>query len=332
MKPLLHLFFGLILFTSPSLAEPNVILITLDGIRWQEVFQDSAMPHLSGDLAREGVLLGDELNSSVRVSNPVNMSLPGYQSIFLGTNHFCFSNFCKSVRKETFPETLQNALEFSKNEMAAFASWEQIKRAYQREDSQLFLNAGLDPTGLQDPVHEALDQEQKEVIPKWNRPGIWSARFDRFTYAHALHFLKTKKPRFLYMGLLDADEWGHAGNYPEYLKTLQTYDGWIREIADFLDQSGDYGKNTLLIVTTDHGRGVGGDKWREHGIKHPESAKIWLYLRGLGIEPGAKPIPGTSLSHLSIKPMILRTFGLKYRKKRLKSLKMKSVDLAPALR
>jgi arylsulfatase A-like enzyme len=328
MKLTLLWLSSLILFASPSQAQPNVILITLDGVRWQEVFQDSAMPHLTGDLAKEGVLLGDEINSSVRVSNPVNMSLPGYQSIFLGTNHFCFSNFCKTVRKETFPETIQKAYAFSKNEMAAFASWEQIKRAYQRENSQLFLNAGLDPTDLPDPVHEVLDREQQVSIPKWNRPGIWSARFDRFTYAHALHFLKTKKPRFLYLSLLDADEWGHAGNDPEYRKTLQTYDTWIREVADFLDQSGDYGRNTLLIVTTDHGRGVGGDKWREHGIKYPESAKIWLYLRGMGIEAGSQPIPGTTMSHLSIKPMILRAFGLKYRKNRLKSFKTNSADSA----
>ncbi len=324
MKALLFWFFSTIQIIPSALADPNVILVTLDGIRWEDVFRDSSMPHLTGDLAQEGVLLGDEVTSSVHVSNPVNMSLPGYQSIFLGSSHFCFSNFCKPVRKETFPESIQKSLGFSKNQMAAFASWEQIKRAYFREDSPLFLNAGLDPSGLQDPVHEAIDREQQEVVPKWNRPGIWSARFDRFTHAHALHFLKKNHPRFLYLSLLDADEWGHAGNHPEYVKTLNTYDNWIREIADVLDQSGDYGKNTLLIVTTDHGRGSEGIRWQDHGIKIPESKRIWIYLRGMGIEPGGRPIPGSTLNHLSLKPMILRAFGLKHRKTRLKSLKLKS--------
>lgn len=300
-------------FSVPARAEPNVILVTLDGIQWESVFRNSAMPHLTGDLASEGVLLGDEIDSTVHVSNPVNLSLPGYQSIFLGSTPFCYSNFCKGVQRETFPEVIQRSLNLDPGKMAAFASWEHLKRAYKRSSSPLYLNAGLDPANLADPVHDRIDLEQAASIPKWNRPGIWSARYDSFTYAHALHFLKSRQPRFLYLSLLDADEWGHAGNHPEYLKTLGSYDQWIREIADVLDQSGKYGKNTLLVVTTDHGRGRGGERWREHGRKYPESKRIWLYLRGAGIEPGARPDPGTTLSHLSVREIILRAFELKVR-------------------
>jgi hypothetical protein len=276
-------------FSVPARAEPNVILVTLDGIQWESVFRNSAMPHLTGDLASEGVLLGDEIDSTVHVSNPVNLSLPGYQSIFLGSTPFCYSNFCKGVQRETFPEVIQRSLNLDPGEMAAFASWEHLKRAYKRSSSPLYLNAGLDPANLADPVHDRIDLEQAASIPKWNRPGIWSARYDSFTYAHALHFLKSRQPRFLYLSLLDADEWGHAGNHPEYLKTLGSYDQWIREIADVLDQSGEYGK------------------------KYPESKRIWLYLRGAGIEPGARPVPGTTLSHLSVREIILRAFDLKVR-------------------
>ncbi|MFM7160010.1 MAG: hypothetical protein ACKO3P_06540 [Planctomycetaceae bacterium] len=247
----MRILLGLILlgFGLSALAAPNVILITLDGVRWEEVFRESAMPNLTGTLAQQGMLLGDEVVSSVRVSNPVNMSLPAYQSIFMGATALCFSNFCKGVKKETFPEVIQRQFQFTSREMAAFASWERLKRAYARESSDIYLNAGLDPSGLTHPVHQKIDQEQIRDIPKWNRPGIWSARYDRFTYAHALHFLKTEHPRFLYLSLLDADEWGHAGDYPQYLKSLKDYDEWISEVVRFLDESGDYGKNTLLIVT-----------------------------------------------------------------------------------
>jgi hypothetical protein len=119
------------------------------------------------------------------------------------------------------------------------------------------------------------------------------------------------------LSLLDADEYGHAGNYPEYLSALRTYDQWIREIADYLDSSGEYGKNTLLVVTTDHGRGKGGKKgerWREHGFKFPESRHIWIYLRGLGIQAGALPLPGTQMNHHSVKALVLNTFGLKHKR------------------
>ena len=53
---------------------PNVILITLDGVRWSEVFEGTdpdltgaprvpIMNHLTGELALEGMLLGDQQTS-----------------------------------------------------------------------------------------------------------------------------------------------------------------------------------------------------------------------------------------------------------------------------
>jgi hypothetical protein len=299
--------------------DPNVILITLDGVRWSEVFEgtdpelteaprEPIMNHLTGELALEGMLLGDRENSWVTVANPVNMSLPGYQSIFAGAPTGCYTNFCRTIRHQTFPEQLQKEFGFSPDEMAAFASWSQIRRAYARRGSKLYLNAGDAPSRIEDPVHVAIDGEQARNPAPWNRPGIWRARYDRYTYAHALHYLKTKRPRFLYLSLLDADEYAHAGNYEGYVASLKSYDQWIREIADTLDASGEYGRNTLLIVTTDHGRGDGKD-WTEHGFFHPESERIWMYLRGKGIAPGSSPLPGTHLSHNSVRMLVESAFN-----------------------
>jgi hypothetical protein len=298
---------------------PNVILITLDGVRWSEVFEGTdpdltgaprvpIMNHLTGELALEGMLLGDQQTSWVEVANPVNMSLPGYQSIFAGYPTKCYTNFCRTTRHETFPETLQKKFNFSPDEMAAFASWSQIRRAYARRGSKLYLNAGDEPSRIQDPFHIAIDEEQAKNPAPWNRPKIWRARYDRYTYAHALHYLKTKHPRFLYISLLDADEYAHVGDYSGYIAALKDYDHWIREISDLLDASGEYGKNTLLIVTTDHGRAHGED-WTEHGFFFPESKRVWMYLRGTGIPPGSKPLPGTRLSHRSIKMLVEKTFA-----------------------
>jgi hypothetical protein len=301
-------------------AAPNVVLVTLDGIRWNEIFEGSdseltgtpsetVMPHLTQDLAREGMLLGDTKTSSVFVANSVNMSLPGYQSIFAGFPTRCYTNFCRTTRVRTFPEELVSRYHFDHRQMAAFASWSQIARAYSRPGAPVYLNAGLKPSGLEDPFHAYLDRIQMEDIPKWNRPGIWTARYDRFTYAHALHHLKTEHPRFLYLSLLDADEEAHAGHYQAYLDSLKTYDRWIREIADTLDSMGEYGRNTLLIVTTDHGRGKGGNRWMNHGMRYPESHRIFMYLRGRGIDPGTHPIPGTVLTHNAIKTIVEKTMS-----------------------
>lgn len=304
-----------LLLSSAARAEnPNVILITLDGVRWSEVFEGTdpelteaprvpIMSHLTGELTLEGMLLGDRETSWVDVANPVNMSLPGYQSIFAGSPTGCYTNFCRTIRRETFPEQLQKKFGFSTDEMAAFASWGQLRRAYARRGSPLYLNAGATPSGIPDPFHQAIDEEQSRNPAPWTLPGIWTSRYDRYTWAHALHYLKTKHPRFLYVSLLDADEYAHTGNYQGYIGALKNYDNWIREISDLLDASGEYGRNTLLIVTTDHGRG-NGDDWTEHGFLFPESKRIWMYLRGKGITPGSKPLPGTRLTHNAVKMLV----------------------------
>ena len=118
---------------------------------------------------------------------------------------------------------------------------------------------------------------------------------------HALRYLKTTQPRFLFISLNDADEWGHQGNYSEYIKTLAQYDDWISELSTTLETMGDYGKETTLIVTTDHGRGDGSN-WTNHGTSAPESKYIWLYAGG----PKLKniPTPKTTYAHNDIRPTI----------------------------
>ena len=98
-------------------AADNVVLVTLDGLRWQEVFSgadknlinnsdfvedtdelkalfwrnDQAqrtkalMPFFSDTLAKQGVLIGDRTQGSLMsVSNPWYFSYPGYSEILTG--------------------------------------------------------------------------------------------------------------------------------------------------------------------------------------------------------------------------------------------------------
>jgi hypothetical protein len=187
--------------------------------------------------------------------------------------------------------------------MAAFASWGRITRAYSRKGSDLYLNAGLQPSELTGQIHQELDESQIREVPPWSQSRTGGSRYDRFTFGHAFAFLKEHHPRFLSILLLDPDEYAHRGDYPNYIKALEACDTWIREISDYLNASGDYGRNTLLIVTTDHGRG-NGEKWREHGRSLPESRNIWLYLRGPGFTSTQPTLPGVTLNHDSIRTLI----------------------------
>ncbi len=276
-------------------SETNVILLTLDGVRLNEVFQGIdpritgeasrlIMSSLSGPLSNEGVLLGDRTNTFVHVSNSVSLSLPGYQNIFIGHPTRCLTNHCHSVQSETFPEKLVRTLHLDRLSLAGFASWGALANAFEHKKGATFFNAALTPVDLNDPVHQKINQEQINDIPSWNQEVEFGARFDKYTFAHGLHFLKTHHPRFLYIGLLDADEYGHRNDYDSYVKMLQQYDFWIQELIETLKNSGEYGKNTLLIVTTDHGRGGLPSTWKRHGILHPHSRQIWMYVWGKGAD------------------------------------------------
>lgn len=104
---------SLVLLVPLSLkAEPKVVLVSIDGVRWQEVFAgvdptlyqqsqwvktpelirsftpgqpDTLMPFLHKTVAQQGVTVGDRSQgSAINVSNPYQISYPGYQELLAG--------------------------------------------------------------------------------------------------------------------------------------------------------------------------------------------------------------------------------------------------------
>ncbi|MGK5083436.1 alkaline phosphatase family protein [Bdellovibrionota bacterium FG-1] len=301
-------------------AQPgNVILLMLDGVRWQEVFygvdptlsQDEkgvVFPFLWNGLSNQGALFGDVLKgNSMTVGNPVNISLPGYQSIMAGMTQPCLNNDCGRISVETVQERLMRSTSpanLDKKKIATIASWQKIALAVEHVEGATFVNAGFQPVVDDefDAEFEAINQAQKKDLPVWGE-----ARFDRYTFAHAVHFLKKHQPRFLFISLNDSDEWGHKNDYPQYLTTLRQYDAWIRQLVDVLDGMGDYGRNTTLLVTTDHGRGSG-QQWDSHGYI-PEAKYVWLYGKAPGAQ-GARFLNQQNYTHLDLRPTIEAAAGV----------------------
>ena len=304
---------------------PNVILITLDGVRWEEVFRGvdpgqsvdpnpQIFPFLTGTLAKQGVLFGNHgRGETVRVGNSHQNSLPGYQSIMACTTQPCGSNLCGRIPVETFPERLLHDLNLKPEQVATIASWDKIANAVEHVEGTLFVNAGNRALKIDgDPINDAdaaLNAAQAKDVPPWK-----DARWDKYTVGHALEYLKAKRPRFLFVSLNDSDEWGHKGQYDQYVATLRQQDNWIRDIVTTLDGMGEYGRNTTLIITTDHGRGEGND-WDDHGVGYPDSGNVWIYARSPYTEkaPAAQlrtPASAVVYSHLDIRPTIETVFGL----------------------
>lgn len=270
---------------TPVAVEPgNVILLMFDGVRWQEFLHNKPDGILSKDaaatfptfwsaLAKQGVVYDD-----MTISNRAELSMPAYHSIFAGSTQPCKDNDCGRVTVETFPERLVRELKLAPEQVATFSSWTGIALAVEHVKGATFVDAG----------------------------DGGKTRLDVDTFPKAMAHLKANKPRFLYISLNDADEQGHAGNYPEYLAALRRYDAWMAELIAALDGMGAYGKATTLIVTTDHGRGLLWD-WRSHGSR-PWARRVWAYARNPRSSKKGLTIGGRT--HVDVRPTIETLLGL----------------------
>lgn len=296
------LFTILIIFHLGSLSEgsectnkgPNVILFTWDGIRNQEFFDGTdyfhrrQLPHSERGLimkkfwsthAKDGVVLGERDN--YRIASSVAISLPSYQAIMSGHATDCRNNSCGSIKEETVLEKIRQKLDLPVSDVAAFASWKGLQDAVAKDASQI--TRAVYPEVREDSLFDKnmIEIQKKAMtdLPSWEE-----SRKDEYTFKLGMEYLKKHCPRVMYLSLVDSDEYGHANDYPGYVRTMKKYDQYLDELIATLDGMGEYGKQTTLIVTTDHSRGYKSN-WKNHGYNDHDNKEVFLYLYGRNISP-----------------------------------------------
>ena len=311
------------LFTLSSLASvcenkgPNVILFTWDGVRSHEFFKGTGIFHshqlkksergeifssLWSTHADQGMVLGG--GNRYRIGSDIAISLPSYQAITTGHPTPCRNNGCAAITDESVFERVRKDLDLPKKDVAIFASWNRIIAAAAKDPSQI--SHGIFPDifndGSEDPEMERIQQQGMSDLPEWK-----GSRKDQYTFELGMHYLKKHCPRLLYISLVDADEFGHEGKYPEYVRSLRNYDGYLDHLISTLKDMGEYGKQTTVIVTTDHSRGAG-PFWVGHATTPYSEKKVFLFAHGRGVAPvGRSKARG---NHLNIKPTIEYLMGL----------------------
>lgn len=183
MKNLIALFILLSVYCSAfSQKAENIIIITTDGLRWQELFggMDSAiannkkfnqgdsdaiykkywaaepierrkklLPFLWSMIEKNGQIYGNRnLGNKVDNANPYWFSYPGYNEIFTG-----FPDTL--VNSNSFPPNPNtNLLEFLnkqakyKNKVAAFGAWDAFDRILNEERAKFPVYSAFDPFGM----------------------------------------------------------------------------------------------------------------------------------------------------------------------------------------
>jgi hypothetical protein len=259
---------------APSLPAGPVILVTIDGARWQEVFEgsDTELSHAPRRASRElvpnldrlarenGAAVGAPGRGLIRATGPNFVSLPGYTEILTGRAPIgCQDNTCATVAVPT----LLDEAHASGAKVAAFGSWEMLDRAVSSRPGSFVVSCGRNGDAKVDP---------------W--PGSGDFRPDRMTAKLALGYLEREQPDVLYVGLGEPDEYGHHGDYAGYLRALTAADAFVGDLTAALGRMGQRGADTHLFVTADHGRAR---DFASHGGGSPESSRVWLVASGPSI-------------------------------------------------
>lgn len=288
----------------------NVILITLDGFRWQEVFNgaDSSfmrqqqhlkdpqlkekywkddvtdrraalLPFFWKTIGTQGQLYGNRaLGCNVNVSNKQWFSYPGYNEILTGK-----ADDERIHSNDKFYNPNTNVLEFInskpafKGKVAAFTSWDAFPFIINDKRSGVFVSTGwqgIDGKNLND-----REKMMNQLITALPNP-LGDVRLDAFTFYYGMEYLKANKPRVMYFAFDETDDFAHAGEYGAYLNSVHYTDRFIGELWSYLQSDVQYKGKTTILITCDHGRGNNAEEWKHHGIKINESDQIWFAVLG----------------------------------------------------
>lgn len=305
-----------VLLSSYAFAQPqteNIIIITTDGFRWQEVFNgmdsaiannsnynegDSAeiykkywsddpqkrrkklLPFLWGEVEKKGQVFGNrDKGCYADNANPYWFSYPGYSEIFTGYADTAINSNSYPANPHVTVLEFLNRQEALKGKVAAFGAWNAFDRILNEERSGIPVICGFDATGGERPTpnERMINRLLKDSYRPWHEDEC----FDVFTHHAALEWLRTRRPRVLYIAYGETDEWAHAGRYRSYLDAGHQVDQWIREIWDFVQNDKQYKNKTSLFITVDHGRGDSKkEEWTSHNNKITGANEIWFAVMG----------------------------------------------------
>ncbi len=284
-----------------SASVDRVIYITIDGVRWQDVFENHAyLNHFWHHYAKLGTFYGAPNSHSLMEVASIPVSLPSYQSQLAGVVQPCDGNDCGRIKTRTFAESFIDK-GMAKKDVAVFSNWHKIKYAAESRPNTIYTNIGnefaYNPlTGKPDDEMARINKLQIHDHPKDND------RFDKYTFAQAMHYWRKFQPRFMWMSFGDADVAAHAGNLALYRRSIAQYDKFFDELFQTLKQM-KCDHRTLVIITTDHGRG-NGHHWTDHGTRFPEAKRTWAFVMNGSLIPMKRDPQVSRYSTLSIRPTI----------------------------
>jgi hypothetical protein len=318
----------------------NIVIITLDGMRWQEVFggadsillrdplqtydtaafgkkfwtdepsgrREKLFPFLWGTVATKGMLLGNRnYDNKVNNANPYWFSYPGYNELFTGYPDTAVDSNDKNPNKNiSVLEYINNQKAYA-GKVAVFSTWDVFPYIFNTSRSKLYVNSDVDTLRFKSSSFDLINDIQfLTTRPIGVRPDV-------LTYIAGREYLKTFHPRVLYIAFDETDDFAHGGRYDQYLNSAHAEDAMIGDLWNTLQSIPQYKNTTALIITCDHGRG---DKvkqqWKDHGSRVEGSSQIWIAAMGPGIQVLGESRKPVQLYQGQMATTIARLLGLTF--------------------
>jgi hypothetical protein len=303
-------------------AEPrrteNVVVIVTDGLRWQEVFRgaeaslvsdkpggvedvpatkkafwrdslkerrEALLPFLWSVVASEGQLWGNaDAGASAQVTNSMRFSYPGYNEIITGAAdpRIDANEYGPNPNASVF-EWLNGMPEF-RGRVEIVAGWDAFPRIFNRDRSGLPMKTGWD-TPFPDSSKPTPTQALLNTLYRTTTREFSDMPWDALLHQTLLDEVVHRRPRVLFVGYGETDEWAHNGRYDLVLQSAHAVDGFIRELWETMQAMPEYRARTTFIVTTDHGRGDGPENWKHHDWNVEGAQNMWIAVLGPDTPP-----------------------------------------------
>jgi hypothetical protein len=310
-----------LLHGQPRKPAEYLFVITFDGLRWQEVFggadsvlmTDKAynqgdgerlrtqywapgaaerrrklMPFFWSTIEAEGRIFGNRAyGNRADNANPYWFSYPGYSEIFCGYADTAVNSNSYPPNPNTNVLGYLNRQPGLAGRIAAFGAWDAFDRILNEAVSGVPVVCGREACGgtAPSPREQLINDMKRDAYSPFGD----AEQLDVFTHYAALEYLKTRRPRVLYVAYGETDEWAHHGHYRDYLDAARQTDQWIRELWEWAQADPEYRGKTALLITTDHGRGDQVKaQWKDHGQSVPDSHEIWIAAMGPGVPAGGE--------------------------------------------
>ena len=293
--------------------DPRLVIITVDGLRWQELFsgadeglvestrfvpnpaalkqaywretpqerREALMPFVWSYVPEHGYLIGNrEKNSLMQVANKMWFSYPGYSEMFCG-----WPDDERVNSNDPVPNPNVSVLEVVnrdpryKGKVMMYSSWKSIRFAMNNDRGGFPGSAGHEPSYTDSEVARRMQDIDAGIADG----GIGETeRLDCVTYGMAMETLRKEHPKVFYVGFGDTDSYAHKSRYDLYLESAHWTDLYIRRIVEYCESDPFYKGKTTYLLLCDHGRGTGA-AFRHHGDNHRGSNQTWFMAFGKGV-------------------------------------------------